>query len=217
MTSEEQTQAALLADSWGWHSRAIATVAKAGEFDDLRVRYPLPWRDVFEKHASTAGVSYSWTYGIARSESLFMRDIRSSAGAIGVMQLMPETGRRAAREIRLPWSGLATLTDSSSNILLGTHYLSQMFTRFGENRVLATAAYNAGPRRVEAWLPDSGSLDARIWIENIPFNETRGYVRRVLADDAIFHWRMTGQQRRISGELTMIPATAGERRTVSAN
>ena len=161
--------------------------------------------------ANTAGVSYSWAYGIARSESLFMRDIRSSAGAIGVMQLMPETGRRTAREIQLPWSGLATLTDSSSNIRLGTHYLGKMFTRFGDNRILATAAYNAGPLRVEKWLPESGNLDARIWIENIPFNETRAYVRRVLTDDAIFHWRMTGQQRRLSSELPLIAAIGDQR------
>jgi len=211
MTSEEQSQAALLADSWGWHSRAISTVASAGEFDDLRLRYPLPWRSVFEKFANSAGVSYSWAYGIARSESLFMRDIRSSAGAIGVMQLMPETGRRTAREIQLPWSGLATLTDSSSNIRLGTHYLGKMFTRFGDNRILATAAYNAGPLRVEKWLPESGNLDPRIWIENIPYNETRAYVRRVLTDDAIFHWRMTGQQRRLSSELPMIAAIGDQR------
>lgn len=217
MTSEEQTQAALLADSWGWHSRAIATVATAGEFDDLRVRYPLPWRDVFEKHAGTAGVSYSWAYGIARSESLFMRDIRSSAGAIGVMQLMPETGRHTAREIQMPWSGRTTLTDSSSNIRLGTHYLSKMLSRFDENRVLATAAYNAGPRRVVDWLPESGSLDARIWIENIPFNETRAYVRRVLTDDAIFHWRMTGRQRRISSELPLIAAAENQPKTAATD
>lgn len=217
MTSEEQTQAALLADSWGWHSRAISTVASAGEFDDLRVRYPLPWRDVFEKHADTAGVSHSWAYGIARSESLFMRDIRSSAGAIGIMQLMPDTGRSTAREIRLPWSGLATLTNSSSNIRLGTHYLSKMFARFGNNRVLATAAYNAGPSRVVNWLPESGSLDARIWIENIPFNETRGYVRRVLTDDTIFHWRITGLQRRLSNELDLIATVEKQRPAVAAN
>lgn len=217
MTSEEQTQAALLADGWGWHSRAISTVASAGEFDDLRVRYPLPWRTVFEKHANTAGVSHSWAYGIARSESLFMRDIRSSAGAIGIMQLMPDTGRSTAREIRLPWSGLATLTDSSSNIRLGTHYLSKMFARFGNNRVLATAAYNAGPSRVVDWLPESGSLDARIWIENIPFNETRGYVRRVLTDDTIFHWRITGVQRRLSTELDLIATAENRRQAVAAN
>lgn len=217
MSSEEQSQAALLADSWGWHSRAISTVASAGEFDDLRIRYPLPWRKVFQKHARSAGVSDSWAYGIARSESLFMRDIRSSAGAIGIMQLLPETGRRAASEIRLPWSGLVTLTDSSSNIRLGTHYLSEMYTRFDNNRVLATAAYNAGPLRIEKWLPESGNLDARIWIENIPFNETRRYVRRVLADDAIFYWRMTGRQMRLSSHLPTIAAASDRSRMLTAN
>jgi soluble lytic murein transglycosylase len=201
---DEKTQAAILAHRWGWHSRAISTVANAGEFDDLSIRYPLPWRSDFEQSAKVAGISHSWAYGIARSESLFMRDVRSSAGAIGVMQLMPATGRQTAREIQFPYAGRTTLTDSSSNIRLGTTYLGKMYERFDENRVLATAAYNAGPHRVKSWLPESGYLDARIWIENIPFRETRKYVRRVLADEAIFHWRLTGQVRRISSELPRI-------------
>jgi soluble lytic murein transglycosylase len=138
-----------------------------------------------------------------------MRDARSSAGAIGLMQLMPATGRRVAKEIQLPYSGLETLTDPDSNIRLGTSYLSQMSKRFGGNRVLATAAYNAGPHRVDAWLPRNGTIDARIWIETIPFNETRGYVRRVLAAETIFHWRMTGETRRLSDELSPIGSAAG--------
>ncbi|MGH8167801.1 MAG: transglycosylase SLT domain-containing protein, partial [Woeseiaceae bacterium] len=91
-----------------------------------------------------------------------------------------------------------------SNIRLGTHYLGKMFERFGDNRVLATAAYNAGPHRVEKWLPQEKGLDARIWIENIPYNETRTYVRRVLFTDAVFHWRLTGQTRRLSADLASI-------------
>lgn len=214
LTPEEQLQAALLAHDWGWHSRAISTVAAAGQYDDLEIRYPLPWRQQFTEHAKTAGIADSWAYGVARSESLFMRDIRSSAGAIGIMQLMPATGRSTAREIKLQYSGLATLTDSTSNIRLGTHYLGKMYDRFDDNRVLATAAYNAGPHRVDSWLPASGSLDARIWIANIPFNETRGYVRRVLTDEAIFYWRMTGTLRRISAELPHIVTSTS---TVSSN
>jgi len=206
LTNEQQLQAALLAHSWGWHSRAIATVAKAGDFDDLSIRYPLPWRDDFSRYATSAGIADSWAYGVARSESLFMRDIRSSAGAIGIMQLMPATGRQTAGEIRMPWQGIATLTDSASNIRLGTYYLGQMYQRFADNRVLATAAYNAGPQRVDDWLPAHGELDARIWIENIPYNETRGYVRRVLTDETIFYWRLTGRMRRISDGLPAIMA-----------
>ena len=210
LTPHEQAQAAILAHQWGWHSRAIATASMVGEFDDLMIRYPLPWREDFPQYSQDANINDSWAYGIARSESLFMRDIRSAAGAIGIMQILPETGKRMAREIRFPYSGLATLTDSASNIRLGTMYLRKMFDRFDENKVLATAAYNAGPLNVEAWLPGASQLDARIWIENIPYNETRAYVRRVLTADAIFHWRLTGKTRRLSTELPAInpPAEA---------
>jgi len=210
LTPHEQAQAAILAHQWGWHSRAIATASMVGEFDDLTMRYPLPWREDFAQYSQDANINDSWAYGIARSESLFMRDIRSAAGAIGIMQILPETGKRMAREIRFPYSGLATLTDSASNIRLGTMYLRKMFDRFDENKVLATAAYNAGPLNVEAWLPGASQLDARIWIENIPYNETRAYVRRVLTADAIFHWRLTGKTRRLSTELPAInpPAEA---------
>ncbi len=204
---DEKMQAAVLADRWGWHSRAISTVASLGEYDDLEIRYPLPWQQQFESYSSAASISPTWAYGIARSESLFMRDVRSSAGAIGLMQLMPATGRSVARNISLPYSGIATLTDPEANIRLGTTYLGQMAVRFGGNPVLATAAYNAGPHRVDRWLPASGSEDARVWIENIPFNETRTYVKRVLSAQAIFHWRMTGQVRRVSDELRRISAS----------
>jgi soluble lytic murein transglycosylase len=108
----------------------------------------------------------------------------------------------------LPYAGLTTLVDPQSNIRLGTSYLGQMATRYGGNQVLATAAYNAGPHRVDRWLPENGSLDARIWIENIPFNETRKYVKRVLAAQTIFHWRMTGQIRRLTDELSLVEAAA---------
>ena len=201
---DEKRQAALLADQWGWHSRAIATAASLGEYDDLAIRYPLPWQQHFETSSAAAQISPTWAYGIARSESLFMRDVRSSAGAVGLMQLMPATGRDVARDIRLPYSGLATLTDPVNNIRLGTTYLGQMVTRYNGNQVLATAAYNAGPRRVDRWLPEQGPQDARVWIENIPFNETRSYVKRVFSAEAIFHWRMTGQVRRVSDLMRTI-------------
>ena len=202
----EKLQAAILADRWGWHSRAISTAASLGQYDDLAIRYPLPWKQQFESFASAAKISPTWAYGIARSESLFMRDVRSSAGAVGLMQLMPATGKQVAREIRLPYSGLATLTDPESNIRLGTSYLGQMAARYSGNQVLATAAYNAGPHRVDRWLPEQGSEDARVWIENIPFNETRKYVKRVMSAQAIFQWRMTGQARRLSDHLAAVKA-----------
>jgi soluble lytic murein transglycosylase len=206
LTVDEKMQAAILAQRWGWHSRAISTAAAVGHFDDLVVRFPLPYKDAFAKYSSAASVRPGWAFGVARSESLFMRDVRSSAGAIGLMQLMPTTGRSTAREINLPWSGTITLTDPPSNIRLGTHYLGKMYSRFDNNMVLATAAYNAGPGNVEQWLPQSDSLDARLWIENIPYNETRKYVRRVMETDVIFTWRLTGEVRRLSEELVFVNA-----------
>lgn len=204
---DEKIQAGLLAHRWGWHSRAIATLAAAGHYDDLELRYPLPWPEHFAEASATARIPSSWAYGVARSESLFIPDIRSHAGAIGIMQIMPATGRLTAGELNLPYRGLATLTDPASNIRLGATYLGRMLERFEENRVVATAAYNAGPSRVEKWLPVSGGLDARIWIENIPFNETRDYVRRVLVSEAIFSWRLTGHTYRLSDGLgTIAPA-----------
>ncbi len=204
--SGDKMQAAILAHRWGWHSRAIAAAASVGDYDDLSLRYPLPWADTFRDHSAMASISPTWAYGVARSESLFMRDVRSRAGAIGLMQLMPATGKSVARQISLPYSGLATLTDPDKNIRLGTSYLGQMAERYGGNRILATAAYNAGPHRVDRWLPQAGHVDPRIWIENIPFNETRGYVKRVLAAEAIFHWRMTGTVRRLSDDMLMVSA-----------
>jgi soluble lytic murein transglycosylase len=208
LSSEQKMQAAILASRWEWHSRAISTVASAGEFDDLSLRYPLPYHSSFEQHAASASISSQWAYGIARSESLFMRDVRSSAGAIGLMQLLPATGKQVAKEIQLPYSGIDTLTNVQSNIRLGTTYLGQMAERYGGNRILATAAYNAGPHRVDRWLPQSGTQDARIWIENIPFNETRKYVRRVLAAETIFHWRMTGEVHRLSSALPQVESAS---------
>jgi soluble lytic murein transglycosylase len=204
LSDDDKLQAAILADRWGWHSQAIATAASLGEYDDLSIRYPLPYQETFESFSEQASIPPTWAYGIARSESLFMRDVRSHAGAVGLMQLMPATGREVARKIKLPYSGLTTLVDPVSNIRLGTTYLAQMAERFDGNQVLATAAYNAGPHRVDGWLPASGTVDARIWIENIPFNETRKYVKRVLAAQTIFHWRLTGDIRRLSDELPLV-------------
>ena len=211
-----QAQAALLADRWGWHSRAIATAARIGHYDSLQLRYPLPHRSMFTAAAAKAGIPEAWAYGIARSESIFMRDVRSSAGAIGLMQLMPATGRSTAAELSLPYRGVDTLVDPASNIRLGTWYLGKMHDRFGQHAALATAAYNAGPHRVSQWLPEQRPIDARIWVETIPFNETRDYVRRVLTADVIFQWRLSGQPRRLSDHLTLITPATGRQAPAAA-
>jgi soluble lytic murein transglycosylase len=217
LARHEKAQAAILAHRWGWHSRAIATAASIEEYDDLDLRYPLPFRNEFASSSEVAAISLTWAYGIARSESLFMRDARSGAGAVGIMQLLPSTARRVARRLNVPYLGLETLTDPASSIRLGTAYLAELATRFDGNRVLATAAYNAGPERVYEWLPSGDPIDARIWIEGIPYNETRAYVRRVLEAEAIFHWRLTGGTSRLSDLFVEIQPVETDHRVASSS
>ena len=200
----EQQQAALLAKHWGWHSRAIATATRAGLRHDLDLRFPIPtepwWRQL--------DLSLPLVVGLTRSESLFMPDVRSSAGAVGLMQLMPATGREVAKSLKVSYRGLRTLTDPAINARLGTEYLKRMLKRFDEHKLLAAAAYNAGPHRVERWLP-TRRLPADIWLETIPFAETRGYVQRVLEAHTIIQWRLGNNNRRLSAELPPVqPAVA---------
>ncbi len=199
LPTADQAQAALLAEQWGWHSRAIATASRAGLRNDLKLRFPVPsdpwWNN------QNLPVSRPLLFGLARSESLFMPDVRSSAGAIGLMQVMPATGREVARSMNLGYRGVSTLTDPRTNTRLGSEYLRRMLARFDQHKLLAAAAYNAGPHRVERWLPADEALPADIWMETIPFNETRGYVQRVLEAETIVEWRMGADDRRVSSAL----------------
>jgi len=204
-----RAQAGILAQRWGWYSRAITAATSAGLHDDLDLRFPLPWRPLFEEHSQRNGLNSAWTYGIARSESLFVPDARSGAGAVGLMQLMPGTGKQAARRARIAYNGQQTLLDPAVNVALGTTYLAEMTARYDGHRVLATAAYNAGPGRVDRWLPEQQALPADAWVDSIPFSETRGYVQRVLASEAVFQWRLSGETLRLSDAMRTV-APRGE-------
>jgi soluble lytic murein transglycosylase len=133
-----------------------------------------------------------------------MDDARSHAGARGLMQLMPATARTVARKAYgrkppRPWE----LYDAGLNISLGTAYLRMVLNQLGDHTVLATAAYNAGPRRVRSWLPEH-ALDADVWIELVPFSETRGYLTRVLAYQVIYENRLGRTPSRLSERLRPI-------------
>ncbi|NGX16106.1 transglycosylase SLT domain-containing protein [Wenzhouxiangella sp. XN24] len=205
----ERAQAGILAKRWGWYSRAITAATGAGLVNDLDLRFPLPWRPLIEAQSARAGISSAWVYGVTRSESLFMPDASSGAGAIGLMQLLPATGRQTAPQAGVSFRGYQTLLDPETNVALGTTYLAEMLARFGNHRVLATAAYNAGPNRVDRWLPDDASLPADAWVDSMPYRETRGYVQRVLASEAVFQWRMSGQTVRITEAMQPVPPRAG--------
>ena len=198
--------AAHLAARWGWMDRAAITMGRARNagLEDLEVRFPLPWRDDVERFARQAAIDGGWMFGVMRRESAFMADIGSSAGAQGLMQLMPTTAKYVAKKFDLPAPDRADLHDPATNMRLGSAYLRYVLDKFGENQVLATAAYNAGPGRVKQWLPKDEVLPADIWVDTVPFTETREYCRAVLHYATVFEWRLHGEARPLSARMPNI-------------
>ncbi|UCC56430.1 MAG: transglycosylase SLT domain-containing protein [Gammaproteobacteria bacterium] len=190
MTPDELKQAAVLAGQWGWNERAILTVAQAGDYDDLKLRFPLEHEDSVRHYAKLKELEPGYVFAVIRQESAFNREARSPAGARGLMQLMPATGKQTARKNRIRWTGNSGLFEIDRNIQLGTSYLREVMDRYGDNPVLASASYNAGPHRVKRWLPGEDSRMADSWVATIPYRETRKYVQRVLAYNAIYDWRL---------------------------
>ena len=190
MTTYQMQIAAMIASNWGWYDRVIITMGKAQAFDDLVLRFPTPYEERLNRYADKRGLDLSWVFALVRAESAFMEDARSPSGALGLMQVMPATGHETAKNIG--WKNLRStdLLRADANIPIGTAYLRQMVDRFNGNLTLATAAYNAGPGSVSSWLPRTGCVEPDVWVEKIPFNETRGYVRRILYYASIYDWRL---------------------------
>ena len=190
MDKKQLLMAAQLASTWGWHDRSITTLALAQYWDDLELRFPLVHKKYIEKQASHEGINPAWAFAVIRQESAFTNDARSSAGALGLMQLMPRTARQLARSLRLKRPKRRDLLDSRINIKLGIRYLRKLKERFNGSSVLATAAYNAGQWRVKGWLPEEQSQSADLWVEKVPFDETRDYLKRVLTYTIIYEQRL---------------------------
>lgn len=205
LSASELKRAAFLAHTWGWHSQAISTIAKTPHRQHLDLRFPTPYDKNVIDASQRFKLETNWIYGVMRRESAFTVDIRSHSGAIGLMQIMPATAQFVAKKqgTRIKTTDL---TRADINIPTGAYYLRHVLDRFDNNRVLATAAYNAGPNRVERWLPEGRQLPADVWIDTIPFGETRRYVRAVLAYSLIFDWRKTGQPTPLKTYMQNIPA-----------
>jgi len=201
MNNRELQVAAVIARHWGWYDRAIFTVNKSDHLDDLDLRFPVLYRDMVEANAAKTGLDTGWIYGVMRQESAFVADARSSAGALGLMQLMPKTGRQTGRRLKLNIRSKASILKVENNVLLGTSYLKRVLDRNQGHQALATASYNAGPHRVKGWLPEGKTLPADIWVETIPFNETRHYVKNVFGYTAIYDLRLDGELTRLSERM----------------
>ncbi len=191
MTPEQVAASGKLADEWGWHRNSIQAMIQIGYWDDMQLRFPLAYSDQFASVAADLDIPPQLLFAIARQESAFMHDVRSPAGARGLMQLMPGTARETALGAGLRVN-TADLYQPDINITLGSRYLAGLLDEFDGNRALAAAAYNAGPNRVRQWLRRSADnpVPMDIWIETIPFLETRGYVQNVLAYSVIYGVRM---------------------------
>jgi len=185
---ETWQSAAIMATAWSWPDQAIRAAFRAGKMNALEERFPLHFEADVMQAAKETGLNPASIWGVIRQESLFNRQALSPAGARGLMQLMPNTAKMVAKQIKLH-TGHQALFSPAVNIRLGSRYLADMKSRFGDSLALAAAAYNAGPHRVSQWLERTPFDSSDIWIETIPYNETRRYVQHVIAYTTVYEWR----------------------------
>lgn len=188
----EQLAAAKLAHEWLWYDQAVATTAKLGLYNDYKFLYPQPYDPEVNAAAKLSGLSADLLYGVMRQETLFRADAQSGANARGLLQLLPETARITARKFNMAVPTADDLYKPAINVPLGAVYLKSLVDNFDGQVPLALASYNAGPAAVRRWLPPQ-AMEADILLENVPFNETRAYVQRVLWHSLVFRWLRTDE------------------------
>lgn len=197
--------AAELARREGWHDRAIVTAERTRELHNFDLRYIAPFRDLASAYARKHGLDEAWIYGLMRQESRFVEHARSSVGAQGLMQIMPATARWIADQLGLKRGAHAAVWQPETNIRFGTFYLKHVYDSLHRSPVLATAAYNAGPGRARRWQAEV-PLEGAIYIETIPFVETREYVKKVMANAMFYRARFGFESLPLSEHLGVIPA-----------
>lgn len=184
-------QAARLASRWGWHEKVVRILVDADALDLLELSYPDEFLGPIRANAEQAGVPAPWVYGLMRQESLFNPRAVSPSNAYGLLQLLLPTAREVAKRRGERPPSIADLMNPGINIPLGTTYLGELRSRFDGQFAPAVAAYNAGPNAVKRWLPQQ-PVDADVWIENVPYTQTRAYVQKVLWHVAAHEWRLSG-------------------------
>ena len=195
--------------------RCINTSDRSKALIDMEQRFPMPFKAGVLARAQSIGLEPAYVYGLIRQESRFVMDARSVVGASGLMQVMPATAKWTAKKIGINDFTPAKLTDRDTNIAIGTGYLKLVLDTFQGSMPLAAAAYNAGPSRARTWRGATGApvLEAAIWAENIPFNETRDYVKKVLSNTTLYAALISGQPQSIKarlGSVGPVDATAPE-------
>ncbi len=188
--------------------RCINTSERTKEGMDTDQRFPMPFKDNVVRRSKEIGLDPAYVYGLIRQESRFIMDARSSVGASGLMQVMPATARWTAKKIGMDGFNISQLNDQSTNIAIGTAYLKLALDDFAGSMPLAAAAYNAGPSRPRAWR-NGPQLEAAAWAENVPFSETRDYVKKVLANTTMYAAILSGQPQSLKARLGSVGPREG--------
>jgi soluble lytic murein transglycosylase len=209
MDDRELLAAAQLACDREVWDRCINTSERTKGFFDVAQRFPTPHRDAVVRRSQEVNLDPAYVYGLIRQESRFVTDARSSVGAGGLMQVMPATARWTARKLGIPFTN-EQLHDRDTNIAIGTGYLKLVLDDFDGSMALAAAAYNAGPRRPRTWR-NVVPLETAAWAENVPFPETRDYVKKVLSNTTMYAAILTGQPQSLKARLGRVgPRDAAE-------
>jgi len=197
--------AAALASRNEWYERSIYTAERTRVLHDFSLRFPTPYRDLMRVYTTELELDEAWVYGLIRQESRFVVTARSSAGAGGLMQIMPSTAKWIAKRLGLKDHHRELVNRVDTNISMGTYYLRQVMDTLDDHPVLASAGYNAGPRRAARWR-DVRPLEGGIYAETIPFPETRGYVKKVMSN-TMYYARLFGSTRlSLRDRLGTVPA-----------
>lgn len=200
MDLEQLYLAAKLAQRWGWYDQSLYTAAKASHQDDLGLRFPLVHLNTVLASAKQHKLEPAWSYAVMRQESAFYPGAKSGAGALGLMQLLPSTAKSLAPNNKF---SPQNLLDPQMNIQFGSKYLNQILRAYNGNFILATAAYNAGFGRIRPWIPKQ-PMAADLWIETLPWSETRDYVKNILAYTVIYQQRL-GQTTPLFSNVLVVP------------
>lgn len=206
-----KVQAAHLASRWGWYAETITMLAQADDWDDVALRYPRPYASIVADASKLTMVPADWILAIIRQESLFRKDAISRADARGLMQMQPATAVAVAKRWHLAAPSRDALFDPVIAVPLGAAYLRELLDRYGNQLDLSLAAYNAGPVSVARWLP-AQPVDADVWIENIPYTETRGYVQHIFEHIVAFASVRNAEPPRLSSLMAPVSTLPVERR-----
>ena len=205
LSADEKLVTTVIASAWEWHDQAIFTFSREGYLNDVARRFPKAFEDIIVSEAAKNKIEPEWAFSIARRESSFMPDAVSPADARGLMQLLPST----AKYLEKRRVSSRRLLDAKTNAKLGNQYLRYLMDKLDNNRILVTASYNAGWRKVRKWLPEDEALASDIWVELIPYRETRNYVKAVTAYKQIYYAQLHNEVV-LPGELASAKATVFE-------